>query len=112
MNILKLIPAVALTLGLAFASYAENKNEVKEPTEAKTEVKSDAQLAFTYYVVGKDDMNNTYELSPNPPTGGCPNTGSDPCQISTDQQQSDLEIDQDEVDNQNGVQIHSRRTLP
>ncbi len=61
MNILKLMPAAALFMGLSFASFAGNDNGAKDAKpEAKVEAsaKTTTNQEMTYYAIRIENTNN------------------------------------------------------
>jgi len=106
----KFFAAVALLLGVSFASFAGDNNKDGKATSESSVAASAPQ---TYFVIGRNATNGTYRLSETT-SGDCPG-GDDPCQITVADPDADvdgnLEIDQTKVDTHNGVTVDETQSL-
>lgn len=88
-------------LALSSFAFAGAKNA----SPAKSETKS---FSHTYYVTA--DLGSTYEVSPNPPAGGCQG-GSDPCEIRTDLSPTNNQLQKTQVNNPSLAEIIETQDL-
>lgn len=106
----KILIAAALVMGLSFSTvaFAENPKTDDAKKDAKTEVKASPtenegavrtkDATFTYFVLSETTVNGIPKYQVTTQDQGCPDQGSDPCKI-----ESNEEMDSQGLINQSAV---------